>query len=194
MSTTTSMPIVERFKAQLANVSDRAAEQHSDQLRRYVAGVRRLAEAGCQLPTQEADDLLKLASDLGVSPDRLGYDADLLIHEANLRGRIESTNARNAEQRAPLQGLESAVKAAEADYLAVRREYAVKLQAAEAAVNDARRARDAVVSLRDEPTGHWEKQARRLKDLSPHLYVENMPEAEFRRVMARPMVGILAGG
>lgn len=198
MSATTSMPksaveIVQTYAARVSSVAQRAGELFAERLAEYVVGVQRLAAASGSLPEDQADGLLGVAAELGITAERLGYDVEALIHDRNLAAKIEAHETRNAELRGPLPALEQELAVAEAACLKIRQEYAARLKQAEELVRTARVARDKVAQTPLEPTGHWHKQRRRLRELAPHVLGESVSEKDFRALLARRMESLIAG-
>jgi chromosome segregation ATPase len=179
-----AVAVVDVLEQVTHDVHEKAREAFARDLATYRAGCKAMAEHDGKLPEDEAAELLAVCQRLGIDPTRLAADHTAFIRLRNIDARVAEIEARNVARRGPLPGLAANLEEANAEFLRVQPECLRRIAQVEAAVNDARRAHDAVANLRDERTDNEQAEMRQVQDRFPHLFRE-MTADELRRYLAR---------
>jgi hypothetical protein len=179
-----AVAVVDVLEQVTHDVHEKAREAFARDVATYRAGCKAMAEHDGKLPEDEAAELLAVCQRLGIDPTRLAADHTAFIRLRNIDARVAEIEARNVARREPLPGLAAKLEEANAEFLRVQPECLRRIAQVEAAVNEARRAHDAVANLRDERTDNEQAEMRQVQDRFPHLFREMTPD-ELRRYLAR---------
>lgn len=176
--------VVDKLEQATLDVHARAEEAFARDLAAYRAGVQAMAKSGGTLPEAQADELVGVCQRLGIASTRLAADAVVFIKKRNIEIRIDAVQARNEARIKPLPQLHHVMEAATAEFLRVQTECRTRVQAAEAALNKARRAYDAVANQREERFDNERNEITELQNRNPHLF-QPMTGDELRRYLGR---------
>jgi hypothetical protein len=184
MHVSADVDVVASLECSIADIAAEAQRKHAGDLQAYREGIHRLAENGGKLPPAEADRLLHASRDLGISPERLSRDTEIMLRATRVEAEIEATLTRNAERREPLARLRDEYEKAQAAWLKVRVECEQRLKAEEAKLNEKTREFQAVESLRDERVDQQQEALVALRNAAPHLFAD-VSAAELDRIVDR---------
>lgn len=166
------------------DVHEKAREAFARDLATYRAGCEAMAEHDGKLPEDQATELLAACQRLGIDPTRLAADYTAFVRLRNINARVAEIEARNVARREPLPALAAKLEEAKAEFVRVRPECMRRIAEAEAALNQAQRAYEAVANLRDERSENEQQEMMAVYSRFPHLFREITPD-ELRRFLAR---------
>lgn len=159
------------------HMAARVEERFAAHLSEYREGIRRLASAAGNLSSEEAEQVLDSSRELGIPAERIATDGEIMLRACKLEGEIDAVLQRNAERREPLGRLKVELDTVTEKWLKVRVECEQRLKAAEAELNAATAAYNAVEQLRDERVDQQQSALLNLRNSAPWLFGDVSAEA-----------------
>lgn len=167
------------------DVFHEARQQFADRLRAYRQGIARMADNEGKLPADEAEQLLSVTRDLGISPDRLSADVMTLIRHSRLSASVDAVMTQAGEQARVVASLKAELDAETAVFSKIKSECDHRVREADVRLAVVERRHAKAAAVRHERTDDKQAEMMRLRNQSPHLYQEIDAEA-LRRILAFP--------
>lgn len=175
--------VVLEEKIMSESVVERVRQRFAEQLSRYRELVRASAAAGGELPSEQVDEVLAIAAELGIPGERFPRDETAVIAERNLEQRIAEIRQANEQTIADVPALESELAVILAEFGKAKRAWELRRDEMEREMAARRRAIAAERQRPRQSTASIEAELRRVHESNPVMFRTGATPEEFPQLL-----------